>query len=66
MPLKAKAALATAIVIAVLFAGIEIYGLAVLGDWTVVNPTVACQLLAITVAVTPMRYGMIYASHHSD
>jgi hypothetical protein len=64
MQLNAKGALLTAAAIVLLFGGIELYGL--FGDWTILNPTVACQLLALTVAVTPMMYGMIWASHHSD
>jgi hypothetical protein len=64
MQLNAKGALLTAAAIVLLFGGIELYGL--FGDWTILNPTVACQLLALTVAVTPMVYGMIWASHHSD
>lgn len=64
MHFNAKGALLTAVVIVVLFGAIELYGL--FGDWSILNPTVACQLLALTVAVTPMMYGLVWASHHSD
>jgi len=65
-PLNTRAILAIAAAIAVLFGAIELYGLSVVGDWTVLNPTVTCQLLAITIAVAPMMYGLIYASHHRE
>lgn len=63
---NAKGALLTAVVTVVLFTVIELYGLFVVRDWSILNPTIVCQLLAITVAVTPMMYGMIYASQHKD
>jgi len=63
---NAKGALLTAVATVVLFAIIELYGLFVVKDWSIMNPTIVCQLLAITVAVTPMIYGMVYASHHDD
>ena len=53
-------------VIVLLFGAIELYGVYVVGDWSIVVPTVVCQLLAITVAVAPMMYGFIYASGHDE
>jgi hypothetical protein len=65
-PLKTRAILVIAAAIAILFGAVELYGLSVVGDWTILNPTVSCQLLAITIAVAPMTYGLIYASHHQE
>jgi hypothetical protein len=65
-PVNLKGVLVVAAAILVLFGAIELYGLAVVGDWSIVNPTVVCQLLAITAAVAPMMYGLIFASHHRD
>jgi hypothetical protein len=61
-----KGAALIALTIVALFGAIEFYGLSVVGDWEILNPTIVCQLLAITVAVAPMIYGMVYASHHED
>jgi hypothetical protein len=61
-----KGMLLIAAAILVLFGAIELYALQVFEDWSIVNPTVTCQLLAITLAVAPMMYGLIYASHQQD
>ena len=64
--LRLKGALLIAIAIALLFGGIELYGIVIGGDRDVVMPTIAWQLLAITLIVSPMIYGLVYASHHDE
>ncbi len=44
----------------------ELYGLSGGGDRSIIKSTMVCQLLAITVAVAPMMYGLIWASHHDE
>lgn len=53
-------------VIVLLFGAIELYGVYIVGDWSIVVPTVVCQLLALTIAVAPMMYGFIFASEHEE
>ena len=64
--LHVKGAVLVCVSILVLFGGMELYGVKVVGDSSVLMPTVVMQLLAITVAVAPMMYGLIYLSHHDD
>jgi len=64
--IKGKNAFLIALSIIVLFGAIELYGISVVGDWSILRSTVVFQLIAITLAVAPMLYGLIYASHHED
>ena len=52
--------------IILLFGGIEVYGLMVVGDWSLLKATVPFQVIAITLAVAPMMYGLVFMSHHED
>ena len=63
---RVKSALLIAATIAILFASIEIYGIWIGGDPDILTSTVLWQLLAITLIVSPMVYGLIYASHHDE
>jgi hypothetical protein len=60
---NAKGALLIAGAVMALFGGIEIYGISVVGDWSILRSTIVCQLVAITLAVAPMMYGLVFAAH---
>lgn len=52
--------------ILVLFGGIELYGLMLMDNWSILTSTVFWQLCGLTVAVAPMMYGLIFDSEHAD
>jgi len=52
--------------IILLFAGIEVYGLMVVGDWSLLKATVPFQVIAITLAVAPMMYGLMFMSESEE
>ena len=64
--LNAKGALITAGGIFFLFGAIELYGVFAVGDTSILIPTVICQLIALTIFVAPMIYGMVYASEDDE
>ena len=65
MKIDLKRALPIALIVAALFTTVELYGLAGLGDWELaVVPTIAFELLAITLIVAPMVYGVMFNSEH--
>ncbi|MEM7305372.1 MAG: hypothetical protein AAF682_01815 [Planctomycetota bacterium] len=61
-----KGALAIVVGIFVTFGLVELYGISTGGDWSVLVPTVLWQLVAITIIVTPMIYGLIYDSEADE
>jgi hypothetical protein len=63
---NAKGALLIVACIVLLFGGIELYGISLIGDWSILGSTVVWQLVAITAAVAPMMYGLLFASHHEE
>ena len=61
---NAKAAGFILLAVVALFGGMELYGVTVVGDWSIVFPTIVFQLVAITLIVAPMIYGVVCASQH--
>ncbi len=49
-----------------LFGVIELYGMSVVGDWSVLYPTMIFQLIAITVIVSPMVYGVVCTHEENE
>lgn len=64
MKIETKRALPIVLIVGALFAAIEFYGLAVLDGWDNVLPTVTFELLAITLIVAPMVYGVMFKAEH--